>query len=137
MATDLISDMSWESLEDSNQSRASPSWNDVEQQISALGTKESGSVFLNASNGSVLSVGGSPNKGFLAFISCNDEYRYLLAPPEKRKGAEEIIIGFQPGEYPRRIIVDLDACIKVAHHFFKTGLADNTMEWTSDSTTVE
>jgi hypothetical protein len=52
-----IREMRWESLTNENQSVANPSWSDVEAQRH-LEIAKSGSVFLNAANGSSLAVVG-------------------------------------------------------------------------------
>ena len=132
-----IRELSWESLSEPPQSLKNPTWNDVDTRIRVLGTDRSGSVFLHAANGSTLSIGGDRGSGYIAFISRDDVHRYLLAPPTERKGIASLVIGFQPAEYPRRIVVDLDASLKVAFTFFGTGRADESEEWTSDYKTIE
>lgn len=132
-----IREISWESRAEIFQSILNPSWRDVETQIRRLETVRSGSVFLNARNGSVLSIGGEPGKGYLVFISNIEGYKYLQAPQSQRKGVKNLVIGFQPAEYPCRIIVDLDAALKAARMYFDTGRVEENVDWTSDSSSVE
>jgi hypothetical protein len=119
------------------QSQSDPCWNDVEARINMLRTVDSGSVFLKDTNGSWLSIGGEYKNGFVVFISCDRGESYVLAPPQKRKGIVSVIVGFQLGDYPKRIIVDLDTCIQVARSYFLTGEANKNYDWASDGTTVE
>lgn len=132
-----IREISWESLAEGFQSMLNPSWRDIETQIRRLETVRSGSVFLNARNGSVLSIGGEQGKGYLVFISNTEGYKYLQAPQSRRKGVKNLVIGFQPAEYPCRIIVDLDAALKVARMYFDTGRVEENEDWTSDSNSIE
>jgi hypothetical protein len=114
-----------------------PTWRQIDERIRSLEASQSGSVFLKAANGSVLSIGGDHKTGLLVFISDKDEHRYLLASPGERKGTAMLTIGFQPGEYPRRIVVKLSSALRVAQAFFNTGRLDDTVEWTLDAKTVE
>lgn len=61
----------------------------------------------------------------------------MLAPKERRKGIENIVIGFQPGDYPKRILVDDQTALAVTRIFFKTGSRDVCVDWTEDDSTVE
>lgn len=131
-----IREMSWESFADDLQSVTNPVWADVEAQIRHLETAESGSVFLKAANGSTLSIGSDQGIGYIVFVSDGDDYRYLKAPDSKRKGVVKLVLGFQPAEYPRRIVVDLDAALKAARAYFDSGRIDGE-DWTSDAETVE
>ena len=132
-----VREMSWESLAAPLQAVKGPDWKSVEARIAWLKTAESGSVFLNAANRSVLSIGGVDDVGYLVFISDKTGFRYVLAPPEKRKGVATLVIGFQPSELPRRIMVDLDTALRVARAYFNSGGAADDVEWTTDSKTVE
>ncbi|WP_409334040.1 Imm1 family immunity protein [Bradyrhizobium sp. cir1] len=132
-----IREISWEPLAETSGSISNPSWRDVEDKIRRLETVQSGSVFLSARNGSVLSIGGERDKGYLVFISNTEESKYLQAPPSRRKGAQNLVIGFQPGEYPCRIIVDLDVALKVARMYFDTGRVADNGDWTSDCNSIE
>jgi hypothetical protein len=81
-----IREMSWESVTERNQSVANPSWSDVEAQIRHLDIAESGSVFLNAANGSTLAVVGDQGKGYIVYIEDANGFRTLKAPHSKSKG---------------------------------------------------
>src|SRR5262245_40956098 len=100
--------MSYESLNGKMDTLRGPAWQQIVERIRSLDASILGSVFLKAANGSVLSIGGDRENGFIVFISRNDQHRYLLAPPYDRKGTVNLIVGFQPGEYPKRIAVNLD-----------------------------
>jgi hypothetical protein len=132
-----VREMSWESTAEPFQSRELPRWEDIEAQISLLEKTESGSVFLKAANGSTLSIGGDRGRGYLVFLSDEKGCRYLQPPISMRKGIINLTIGFQPADYPRRIIVDLNASLKAARVYFETGhiLADEN--WTVDIKNVE
>jgi hypothetical protein len=138
-----IRELSWESISEAQSSKEKPSsiknptWSEVESQINFLARAHSGSVFLRAANGSTLSIGGDRGNGYVVFISCHETHQILLAPASERRGVVSLVIGFQPGEYPRRIVVDLDASLKVALAFFNTSRADESEEWTTDGKTVE
>ena len=54
-----------------------------------------------------------------------------------RKGVASLVIGFQPAEYPRRIIVDLDTSVSAALMYFQTGRVAAAEDWTVDYKTVE
>jgi hypothetical protein len=103
------------------QSIPNPNWKDVETAITRLAAVESGSVFLKAANGSTLSIGGDRGRGYLVFLSDATGHRYLQAPGSGRKGVVSLVIGFQPAEYPRRIVVDLNASLKAARAYFESG----------------
>lgn len=132
-----VREMSWESLVEPFQSIKNPSWENVQARINSLETSESGSVFLKAANGSTLSIGGDRGRGYLVFCSDETGHRYLQPPPSKRQGAVGLVVGFQPAEYPRRIIVDLAASLKAAYVYFQTGHIQAGEDWTVDSKTVE
>jgi len=132
-----IREISWESLAEAFQSMLNPSWTDIEIQIRRLETVQSGSVFLRAANGSTLSIGGDRGKGYLVFVSNTEGHHYLQAPRSKRKGIQNLVIGFQPAEYPCRIIVDLDAALKAARVYFDTGRVEDNEDWTSDANSIE
>jgi hypothetical protein len=129
--------MSWESITEPFRSISNPSWEEVEAHIRQLETAESGSVFLNAANGSTLSIGGDRGNGYIVFASDKNVDRYLQASNLSRKGTCELVIGFQPGEYPRRIIVDLPATLSAARRYFDQGHIEETDGWTVDGKTVE
>lgn len=132
-----IREMSWESICEPIQSMPNPSWENVQARINQLRTSESGSVFLKAANGSTLSIGGDRGRGYLVFYSDETGHRYLQPPPSERKGVIRLVIGFQPAEYPRRIVVDLDASLKAAYTYFQIGRIQAHDDWTVDSKTVE
>jgi hypothetical protein len=127
-----IREMSWESWTDELQSVANPNWSDVELQIRHLETAQSGSVFLKAANESTLSVAGDQGKGYIVFVEDANGCRTLKAAPTKRKGAINLVIGFQPAEYPCRIVVDLDAALKAARAYFDTGRIEDSEDRASD-----
>ena len=129
--------MSWESLANELQSVANPSRRDVEAQISHLETAESGSVFLKAANGSTLAIVGDEGKDYIVYVEDANGFRTLKAPHAKRKGVINLVIGFQPAEYPRRIVVDLNAVLKAARAYFDTGRIEDSEDWTSDHSIVE
>src|SRR2546427_12260681 len=110
---------------------------DIEARIKTLNTPEYSSVFLKASNGNLLTVVGVAGRGMLVFMSGAQGHHYVLAPLGNRKGKVTIVIGFQPGEYPNRILVDLGTALKVAHSFFLTGQRDQSVECTQDDATIE
>lgn len=132
-----VREMSWESLVEPFQSIKNPNWENVQARINSLETSESGSVFLKAANGSTLSIGGDRGRGYL--VTCLDEtgHLYLQPPPSKRQGVVSLVLGFQPAEYPRRIIVDLAASLKAAYVYFQSGHIQVGEDWTADSKTVE
>lgn len=132
-----IREMGWESITETFQSVSNPSWNEVEARVRQLESTQSGSVFLKASNGSTLSIGGDCGKGYIVFVSDKDGDRYLQAPALDRKGTLELVMGFQPSEYPRRIIVDLRATLEAARRYFDQGRMGEDGDWTSDGKTVE
>ncbi len=127
-----VRELSCESLSEPMQSHPNPTWNVVETHVRSLAEATSGGVFLHAANGSTLSVGGDRGNGYIVTISHNDTHRTLLASPSRREGTVNLVIGFQPADFPCRIVVDLNAALKVALTFFKTGRADDTEEWTGD-----
>jgi hypothetical protein len=132
-----VREMSWESIAEPLQSMPDPRWEDVEARIRLLETTESGSVFLKAANGSALSIGGDRGKGYLVFLSDGTGHRYLQPPSSRRKGVASLVMGFQPADYPNRIVVDLDASLKAARIYFETGRILAGEDWTVDSKTVE
>jgi hypothetical protein len=101
-----------------------------------LETAESGSVFLKAANGSTLAVVGDQGKGYIVYIEDANGFRTLKAPHSKSKGRVSLVIGFQPAEYPRRIVVDLDAALKATRTYFGTGRIEDSEDWTSDNITT-
>jgi hypothetical protein len=130
--------MSYESLHGKAHVLRGPKWSQIEERVRSLDALNLGSVFLKAANESVLSIGGDHKNGFVVFISREDQHRYLVAPPDERKGTVRLIVGFQPGDYPRRIVVSLGPALQAANTFFNKGQADEeTAEWTSDSKTIE
>jgi hypothetical protein len=132
-----VREMSWESIAEPFQSMPDPRWEDIEARISLLETIESGSVFLKAKNGTTLSIGGDRGRGYLVFLSDGTGHRYLQAPPSRREGVINLVMGFQPADYPRRIAVDLDASLKAARTYFETGRILDGENWTVDCKTVE
>lgn len=132
-----IREMAWESAAEPLQSLPNPSWDDVQTRIKRLESAESGSVFLKAKNGSTLSIGGDRGRGYLVFYSDETGHRYLQPLALHRKGVVSLAIGFQPAEYPRRIVVDLDASLKTAYMYFQAGRIQAGEEWTIDSKTVD
>jgi hypothetical protein len=132
-----VREISWESLDEPLRSKVNPDWPDVESRVQSLRCAASGAVFLKAANGSTLSIASDRGNGYLVFISDQRGERYLQAPPFERKGVASMVLGFQPGEYPRRIIVNLDAAFEAAREYFKTGRIEDNDNWTSDGTTVE
>jgi hypothetical protein len=75
-----------------------------------------------------MSIGGDRGNGYIVVISHNDNHRSLLAPPSQREGIVSLVIGFQPADFPRKIVVDLNVSLKVALAFCETGRADETEE---------
>jgi hypothetical protein len=132
-----VREMFWESLSGNAGKLDRPAWHDVEHRIRIMSSQDPGSLFLNAANGTTLSIGGEPDKGFVVFVSRDDENYYLLTAPERRKGKVTLIVGFQPGEYARRIVVNIDEAIDAAHTFFETGRRGDHSSWTVDYKTVE
>ena len=132
-----VREMSFESLSEPSTSIKNPSWAEVEYQIKRLPTLESGAVFLKTANGNLLSIGGDQGKGFLVFVEDGMGIRYLQPPSSERKGIVQMVVGFQPGEFPRRTIVDLEASISAAHVFFHKGRIEAGADWTTDGRSVE
>jgi hypothetical protein len=132
-----VREMSWESLAQPLQSAKNPDWGVVKSQIDALETVESGSVFLTAANGSTLSIGGDRGRGYLVFVTDARGHRYLQSPHSQRTGTVNLVIGFQPADYPRRIVVDLNTALRVAREYFDIGRIEDSEDWTFDGRTVE
>jgi hypothetical protein len=127
-----VRELSWESISDPMRSQQNPTWHDVETRIQSLAVDKSASVFLRAANGRTMSVGGDQGKGYIVGISHNDAHQNLLAPISRRAGTVSLVIGFQPSDYPCRIVVELNAALKVARAFFNTGRADESEEWSGN-----
>jgi hypothetical protein len=132
-----LREMSWESVAEPLRTITDPSWAHVEAQIRHLETAESGSVFLKAADGSTLSIGGDQGEGYLVFVSDEKGHRYLQAPHSKRWGFTTMAIGFQPAEYPNRIIVDLCAALEAARLYFDIGCIGESEDWTPDGKSIE
>jgi hypothetical protein len=130
----IVERMTWDSMTGKSGDLLKPSWPQVKRRIENLNTPENSMVILFARAGKELTVAGDMAHGFVVYISENDDHKYVLAPPERRKGKEIIVIGFQPGEYARRILVDRETAISVAEAFFRSGQADGRVEWTEDFT---
>jgi hypothetical protein len=132
-----IVELSWDCLSGEDGVCNQPTWADIETRIRVLNTPEFSSVFLRAKNTDLLTVAGDPGHGFLVFVSDNQNHHYVLASPSDRKGAVNIVIGFQPGEYSKRVLVDMHTALQVAHVFFETGCRDQNVSWTEDYASVE
>jgi hypothetical protein len=132
-----VVEMSWDAFSGKDGVVRRPTWADVEARIRALDTPEYSMVVLRAVNEDTLTVAGDAEHGMLVFVSDPRGHHYVLAPPDRRKGKKEIVIGFQPGGYANRILVDVDTAFKVARSFFQTGRADESVEWTQDDSPLE
>jgi hypothetical protein len=135
--TGKIVELSWDCLSGDDGSLRQPAWEDIETHIKALDTPKFSSVFLRASNDDVLTVAGDLAHGFLVFVSDKQGHHYVLASPSSRKGKVTIVIGFQPGEYAKRILVDIDTALKVSRTFYATGERDESVDWTEDYASIE
>ena len=132
-----VDQMSWDCMSGTEGLRRHPSWLEIEHRIKALDTPEHSTVFLKGTNGDLLTMAGDQAHGMLVFLSTENGHEYVLAPPGNRNGRATIVIGFQPGDYAKRILVDIDTALKVARKFFQTGRREDSVEWTRDDTAVE
>lgn len=112
--------LSWDCMSGDIGTCKKPVWSDIEKRIRALITPEYSSVFLQASNGNLLTVAGDVQHGFLTYLTDHlGDHHYVMVPPNKRRGKTSITIGFQPGDYANRILVSIETALAVAHIFFK------------------
>jgi hypothetical protein len=135
--TGKIVELTWDWMSGEDGVFRQPAWTDIEARIKSLDTPEFSCVFLRATNHDVLTVAGDPEHGFLVFVSDNQRHYYVLAPSHDRKGKVNIVIGFQPGEYSNRVLVDIETALTIAHVFFETGCRDESVSWTEDYASVE
>jgi hypothetical protein len=53
------------------------------------------------------------------------------------QGEINLVLAFQPADYPRRIVVALDMALKAARAYFDTGRIRDSEDWTLDHRTVD
>jgi hypothetical protein len=123
----VIRKLSWESSNERGDI-ANPSPEQLEARLEWLAEGGEKSLFLTANNDDELMIGGDVELGFVACL-WDGSNRCLLAPPHERDGKVELVLGFQPVEFPRKVVVRLPACVTAARTFFQLGEADPTVEW--------
>jgi hypothetical protein len=128
----IVTEMVWDAMSSDGGTVKDPSWERIEERIRGLNTPENSIVILAAANGKQLTVAGDQHHGFLVYLSCQEDHRYVVADTQNIKGKVTMVIGFQPGEYASRILVNLETVLRVASTFFRTGDGDETVHWTRD-----
>jgi hypothetical protein len=132
-----ITELAWDCMYGVESHTDRPTRPEIEDRIRSLKTPEYSCVFLLAVTGTSLTIGGDQEHGYLVFLSKDDQFFYVMAPADSRKGIQRIVIGFQPGDYPCRILVPLSTAIQVARTFFLSADRDASFEWTNDDKSVD
>ena len=132
-----VTELNWDCLSGPEGHIENPDWLKIEDRIKALNPPEHSCVFISANNGTSLTIGGEPKQGFIVFFSQDDKHSYVMAPVGSRAGTQNLVIGYQPGDYPRRILVSLATAIQVARTYFLKAERDECFEWTYDDQSID
>jgi hypothetical protein len=124
--------LSWDDGAVGELSCVNPTWEDVERNIDNLSTPKHSIVILESRNGNTLTIAGDKVHGYLVFFTEDNKFHYAMANSENLRGSIQIVIGQQPGDYARKILVDKKTAQIASRTFFMEGRMDSQINWTSD-----
>jgi hypothetical protein len=112
-----------------------PSWAEVEEAIRRLDGAEYNDLYLDRpSQRGSLAIGGGAGRYFvmLTLDARTEDESWLVATREAAADTtESLVVGGQPGLYPARQVVELNAALAAATDFRLTGDPSESLRWES------
>ena len=78
-----------------------------------------------------MAVGGGGSSGFIVYATFDEStFHQLVNPVEPEDETITVVAGAQPGTYPRRHLVSVEAALHAAQVFATTGRLAEDLTWT-------
>src|SRR5262245_48078344 len=109
-----------------------PSWLAVETAIRNLDNSERNDIYLHPLRGVdevYLAVGGGAGKYLVTGTDAASRFPTLGNSAASENQFVLLVVGGQPGEYPTRYVVELDAALAAARSFYDAGGFECGIDW--------
>jgi Immunity protein Imm1 len=111
-----------------------PTWEQVQAVIQSLDAGRRSDMSIEASNGSLLVIGGGQGRFHvqLTYTRGTEPSNLLLTDASRSSDTEELIVGGVSTDLPARLIVEEARALQAARRFFQDGMADPQLAWEAD-----
>ncbi len=120
----------WQGVRNFEQEFATPTIQAIEQAVTGLDASVRTLVILELGTGAAhMAVGGG--RGQYVVYMTDDNVRFQQLTDDSDGDARVLLCaGGQEGEYPKRLVVDLDAALRAVRHYAREGEGDPSLRWT-------
>jgi hypothetical protein len=108
-----------------------PSWTDVEAAVRLLDNEARNDVYLkplNSAQDTFLGVGGGAGRYIVTGSEHGSRFP-TLSNPTAANDLISLCVGGQRGEYPSRLVVDLEQALAAVRLFYEAGTFDCGVSW--------
>ena len=110
------------------QSIGAPTLEEVVDSISRLDAKHYTLATIKLSSGDEMTVGGGDSGRYVVYIESSGRF-FSLCGDDRSENIYYINIGGQVGDYNVAFVVNLPQALQAATAFYRTGSADQAMQW--------
>lgn len=109
-----------------------PTWQQIEATICELNGKNQTLVTLGSDEESYMSIGGGEAGKYIVNVTFDGVTFYNLVDRSQTDRVESLVVGGQLGNYPAKLLANLDSVLLVAKSFAQTGKLEESLTWEED-----
>lgn len=131
----FVSDLSvekWVGNKDEGTLIENPGWQQIESAICQLNGTTQTLVTLGVDEETYMSIGGGEAGKYIVNVTLNGMTFYNLVDRSSSEFIERLVVGGQLGNYPAKMLTNLQTALLAAKTFAGTGELDESFTWEED-----